>query len=786
MFKQINLTMKKLPYLITTFILCVFVMNSNAQFDCFKSADGNSINFGAGSAPAGPASQIEITINGTSFKACKSGVIVNPNGSGSIHIALDDCFNDNTTNYRCRVVQTCTKNCPISTNPPPVTGGTGIKKACWKKNVGGVKRFEMYQMENTNLKDQIIRVTDGTSFSGCLFDVDFTNGTGFGQLSETQYQCFPNSNNFQCEIVSSCSGGCTEGANPNPPPTNGNISVLKDYPTPEQDPTCGMYIGAAATTLYQDHEETNYLETFKDNFNMVVPEVGMKMDFLKPDGTFNPNNFALQAEVDGLAGKNTDDLIVRGHTISWHGGKKMIKDNQPNHCFNNVQDGNETGKNCGGSCAPCHCFNKIQDGNEQRIDCGGSCVPCRDSNNPNYLKGMTNSQLENELRGYIAQMMNSMNSKYKIESWDVVNEAFRGIDPNSPHGPFRTFAEIQGDVSFHGGVEDNRNFNGAANGIPCIWEKLGYSNIEFEVFGTRHKIPNYIIIAFQEAAKHRLPGQALVYNDWGAEILGVYGNKAEYQFQMIKKLRTINTPEGQPIIDGVGFQCHFDVDFENPNALPAHRGPSPNRIDQNRINQFGTVINKYTSDPITQNMKIYFSEVDIALPIERTNQDRINQKEAYRLLVDFAASIPQTEAFVTWGLADDFSWIGANKEPLLFKKKFKNNNQFEKFEAKAAYFEALNALKAASCNTNKLIGYFDNEVEPIFTAYPNPFDQTIQIDLEEGNGEMKIYDMTGRTMLSQSINSNQTNVNTERLKAGYYLIEVESNGETQTQKIIKH
>lgn len=48
-------------------------------------------------------------------------------------------------------------------------------------------------------------------------------------------------------------------------------------------------------------------------------------------------------------------------------------------CYNGVQDGNETGVDCGGSdCPPCSatCDDGIQNQGEQNIDCGGPCPPC--------------------------------------------------------------------------------------------------------------------------------------------------------------------------------------------------------------------------------------------------------------------------------------------------------------------------------------------------------------------------------------------------------------------------
>ncbi len=49
-------------------------------------------------------------------------------------------------------------------------------------------------------------------------------------------------------------------------------------------------------------------------------------------------------------------------------------------CSDGIQDGDETGVDCGGSCDPCPvtptCFDGIQDGDETGVDCGGSCDPC--------------------------------------------------------------------------------------------------------------------------------------------------------------------------------------------------------------------------------------------------------------------------------------------------------------------------------------------------------------------------------------------------------------------------
>ncbi len=51
-------------------------------------------------------------------------------------------------------------------------------------------------------------------------------------------------------------------------------------------------------------------------------------------------------------------------------------------CTDGVQNGNETGVDCGGDCDPCDtppdptCDDGIQNGNETGVDCGGDCAPC--------------------------------------------------------------------------------------------------------------------------------------------------------------------------------------------------------------------------------------------------------------------------------------------------------------------------------------------------------------------------------------------------------------------------
>jgi len=50
-------------------------------------------------------------------------------------------------------------------------------------------------------------------------------------------------------------------------------------------------------------------------------------------------------------------------------------------CDDSIKNGNETGVDCGGSCASCFtCGDKIQNQGEEGVDCGGPCAPCGNCN----------------------------------------------------------------------------------------------------------------------------------------------------------------------------------------------------------------------------------------------------------------------------------------------------------------------------------------------------------------------------------------------------------------------
>ena len=72
-----------------------------------------------------------------------------------------------------------------------------------------------------------------------------------------------------------------------------------------------------------------------------------------------------------------------------------------------------------------------------------------------------------------------------------------------------------------------------------------------------------------------------------------------------------------------------------------------------------------------------------------------------------------------------------------------------------------------------------------FKIYPNPVKDILNISNEKTIEKAEIFDLTGKTFIQKAINSNQTEIDMSRLPAGIYLVKIQSEGKTQTQKVIK-
>jgi Concanavalin A-like lectin/glucanases superfamily/Secretion system C-terminal sorting domain len=75
-----------------------------------------------------------------------------------------------------------------------------------------------------------------------------------------------------------------------------------------------------------------------------------------------------------------------------------------------------------------------------------------------------------------------------------------------------------------------------------------------------------------------------------------------------------------------------------------------------------------------------------------------------------------------------------------------------------------------------------------FSIYPNPTHDKLTINLKNTEGSLKatLIDMTGRTIIQQSINAPQAEIDVKSLVNGLYLIKIEANGYKIVQKFIKN
>ncbi|MBQ4818548.1 glycosyl hydrolase [Aquimarina sp. MMG016] len=89
-------------------------------------------------------------------------------------------------------------------------------------------------------------------------------------------------------------------------------------------------------------------------------------------------------EANNTISNSWNNYINNGNFL--HGGPNLLNDlgitsGPPTPtCNDGIQNGDETGVDCGGSCSPCTttptCNDGIQNGNETGVDCGGTCAPC--------------------------------------------------------------------------------------------------------------------------------------------------------------------------------------------------------------------------------------------------------------------------------------------------------------------------------------------------------------------------------------------------------------------------
>jgi len=72
-----------------------------------------------------------------------------------------------------------------------------------------------------------------------------------------------------------------------------------------------------------------------------------------------------------------------------------------------------------------------------------------------------------------------------------------------------------------------------------------------------------------------------------------------------------------------------------------------------------------------------------------------------------------------------------------------------------------------------------------FEAYPNPADQTVTVASEDMITSLKVYDITGKVMVSKTVNANTTQLDVSDLRSGIYMISISTEEEVMTKKLVK-
>ncbi len=92
-----------------------------------------------------------------------------------------------------------------------------------------------------------------------------------------------------------------------------------------------------------------------------------------------------------------------------------------------------------------------------------------------------------------------------------------------------------------------------------------------------------------------------------------------------------------------------------------------------------------------------------------------------------------------------------------------------------ALFAAYDFFDALASECSSTLSVFDVKEEAI-TIWPNPARDMVQIDFSLGNGQMAIYDVNGRLLKEQVVNSELSNFDVSDLPDGNYILTITHNG----------
>ena len=210
----------------------------------------------------------------------------------------------------------------------------------------------------------------------------------------------------------------------------------------------------------------------------------------------------------------------------------------------------------------------------------------------------------------------------QVYGWDVVNEAFNDDGSGSTPSTLRS----------------------------TIW--YDSPGIGFAGMGTK-----YIEQALTWAHTAD-PNAKLYYNDYNDETMNP---KSDAIYAMAQDFKTRGVP-----LDGIGFQFHVDLSFDNPGTLAS--------VTSN-FQRFAAL-----------GLEIHITELDIRLQ-DSSAPSLAAQAKLYGELASICAQQPNCKVFQTWGFTDKYSWIPGFFAGYGWALPFDAN-----YQKKPAYTSILNAL----------------------------------------------------------------------------------------------
>lgn len=126
--------------------------------------------------------------------------------------------------------------------------------------------------------------------------------------------------------------------------------------------------------VYENGENRGTLSTYVSGNDFRVEREGTSILYKKNGSTFYTSTLTSSSALIADCSIHSDGGTVANAVASFNSGGG----GGPT-CSDGIQNGDETGVDCGGSCPPCAptCSDGIQNGDETGVDCGGSsCPPC--------------------------------------------------------------------------------------------------------------------------------------------------------------------------------------------------------------------------------------------------------------------------------------------------------------------------------------------------------------------------------------------------------------------------